>query len=131
MRKVSDKGTDIAITLDQGSTLKHNDVILMDDSKMILAKIEPEDVAMIEVKDSGILNGDDEAIAIALRIGHTIGNLHRPIKIEGKKVNFPIQTEGEIDTFRKLLHHVVDDHIEIKRITMVFEPDEGAEVHEH
>src|ERR671926_57958 len=57
MRKTSDKGTDIALTLPQGMHLKHGDVVMLTENKMVIVEIEPENVAMLEIK--GNLNGDD------------------------------------------------------------------------
>jgi urease accessory protein len=127
MRKTSDKGTDIALTLPQGTHLKHGDVLMLTENKMIIVEIEPENVAMLEIK--GNLYGDD-IIKLPATVGHTIGNLHRPIKIEENKIYFPIQADSEIDMFRKLLGSV-NEHIEINKTKIVFEPDEGMNIHEH
>ena len=107
MRKTSDKGSDIALVLPQGTHLKHGDVIMLTEN----------------------LNGDD-IIKLPVTIGHTIGNLHRPIKIEQNKIYFPIQADSEIDMFRKLLG-TANEHIEINKTKIVFEPDEGMNIHEH
>ncbi len=127
MRKSSDKGTDIAITLPPGSKLRHGDVVLLSDDKMIIVELEPENVAVVQIKEN--IHKDD-LIEVPVRIGHTIGNLHRPIKLEGNRIYFPIQTEGELDMFRKLFGHM-NEHLEIKGSKMVFEPEEGMDVHEH
>jgi urease accessory protein len=127
MRKTSDKGTDIAFTLPQGTQLRHKDVVLSSPNKMIIIEIEPESVATISINEEvGNLN----SIEIPVRLGHTIGNLHRPIRIEGRKIYFPIQAETEIEMFRKLLDPITD-HIEISKTQMVFEPEEGSHIHEH
>ncbi len=89
MRKTSDKGTDIALTLPQGTHLRHGDVIMLTEDKMVVVEIEPENVAMIEIKDN--IHNDNDIIEVPVRVGHTIGNLHRPIKLEGNKIYFPIQ----------------------------------------
>ena len=127
MRKTSDKGSDIALVLPQGTHLKHGDEIMLTENKMVTVEIEPENVAMLEIK--GNLNGDD-IIKLPVTIGHTIGNLHRPIKIEQNKIYFPIQADSEIDMFRKLLG-TANEHIEINKTKIVFEPDEGMNIHEH
>jgi urease accessory protein len=127
MRKTSDKGTDIALTLPQGTHLKHGDVIMLIENKMVIIEIEPENVAMVEIK--GNLH-DDDIIKLPVTVGHTIGNLHRPIKIEENKIYFPIQADSEIDMFRKLLGSV-NEHIEINKTKIVFEPEEGINIHEH
>ena len=127
MRKTSDKGTDIALTLPQGTHLRHGDVIILTEDKIVIVEIEPENVAMVEIKYN---IHDDDIIKVPVIIGHTIGNLHRPIKLEENRIYFPIQVDSEIDMFRKLFASV-NEHIEIKNTKMVFEPDEGTSIHEH
>jgi urease accessory protein len=127
MRKTSDKGTDIALTLPQGTHLRHGDVIMLTEDKIVIVEIEPENVAMVEIR--GNIH-DDDIIKVPVTIGHTIGNLHRPIKLEEDRIYFPIQADSEIDMFKKLLASV-NEHIEIKKTKMVFEPDEGTIIHEH
>ena len=127
MRKTSDKGTDIAFTLPQGIQIRHKDVVLSSPNKMIIIEIEPESVATISInEDVGNLN----SIEIPVRLGHTIGNLHRPLRIEGRNIYFPIQADTELEMFRKLLDPIID-HIKINKAHMVFEPEEGSPIHEH
>lgn len=127
MRKTSSKGTDIALILPQGTQLRHGDVIMVTEEKMVIVEMEPENVAVIEIKDN-VRNHD--IIEIPVRVGHTIGNLHRPLKLEGNKIYFPIQAESELEIFRKLFAPI-DEHLEINKTKMVFEPQEGTEIHEH
>lgn len=127
MRKSSDKGTDVVLTLPQGSNLRHGDVIILNQDKMIIVELDPEDVAMIEIKNN---LHEDDIIEVPVKVGHTIGNLHRPIKLEGNKIYFPIQADTEIDMFKKLFSPL-SNHVEIKKVHVVFESEEGTEVHEH
>jgi urease accessory protein len=127
MRKTSDKGTDVALTLPQGTHLKHGDVLLFAENRMLIVEIEPENVAMLEIK--GNLHNHD-ILRLPVTIGHTIGNLHRPIKIEENKIYFPIQADSEIDMFRKLLGSA-NEHIKITNTKIVFEPDDAMNIHEH
>lgn len=127
MRKTSNKGTDIALILPQGTQLRHGDVIMVTEEKMVIVEMEPENVAVIEIKDN-VRNHD--IIEIPVRVGHTIGNLHRPLKLEGNKIYFPIQADSELEIFRKLFAPIAE-HLEINRTKMVFEPQEGTEIHEH
>ena len=83
---------------------------------------------MIEIKDN--IRAGSILPRYPVRVGHTIGNLHRPIKLEGNKIYFPIQADAELEMFSKLFAHV-NDHLEIKKTKMVFEPEEGTELHEH
>jgi urease accessory protein len=127
MRKRSSKGTDIALTMTPGTKLRHGDVLMAANDKMITIELEPENLAVIQVKDN---IHEQDAVQVPVAIGHTIGNLHRPIKIEGRKIYFPIQADSEIDMFKKIFGQLLD-HMEITQAKMVFEPEEGADVHEH
>ena len=127
MRKISDKGTDVALTLPPGTRLKHGDVIIITENKMVVVGIEPESVIMIEIRDN---IHQDDVVEVPVRIGHTIGNLHRPIKLEGNKIYFPIQADTELEMFKKLFEPV-KEHLDIKKTTLVFEPEDGTEIHEH
>ncbi len=136
MRKTSDKGTDIGFILPSRSRLRDRDVVFLDNTKMILIELSPELVAVLSFKISpssskypGQINNVD-FINMAIKIGHTIGNLHRPLKLEENKIVFPIQSMGEVDLFQRLLPHL-NDHIVIKTDNMIFEPDQGFDVHEH
>ena len=127
MRKISDKGTDVALTLPPGTRLKHGDVIIITENKMVVVGIEPESVIMIEIREN---IHQDDVVEVPVRIGHTIGNLHRPIKLEGNKIYFPIQADTELEMFKKLFEPV-KEHLDIKKTTLVFEPEDGTEIHEH
>jgi urease accessory protein len=125
MRKSSDRGTDLALILPPGIRLKHGDVIILTDNKMVIVEIEPENVLMIEIKEN-----EDDVVEVPLRVGHTIGNLHRPIKIERHKIYFPIQADTEVEMFKKLFEPI-NEHLDIKKRMMVFEPEEWMEMLEH
>ena len=127
MRKTSSKGTDIALIMTPGTKLRHGDVLLVTNDKMVIMELEPENVAVIQVKDN---IPEHDAVQVPVTIGHAIGNLHRPIKLEGRKIYFPIQTDSEIDMFKKTFGRLLD-HLEITQAKMVFEPEEGTDVHEH
>jgi urease accessory protein len=127
MRKSSDQGTDLAMILPPGIRLKHGDVMILTDNNMVVVEIEPENVLMIEIKEN---IHDEDVVEVPLRVGHTIGNLHRPIKLERHKIYFPIQADTEVEMFKKLLEPI-NEHLNIKKRMMVFEPGEGMEMHEH
>jgi urease accessory protein len=127
MRKTSNKGSDVAIMLPQSVHIKHGDVLLLNNDKIIIVEIQPEKVAVIAVKNN-IASG--HLFEMAVKVGHTIGNLHRPIKLEDNKIILPIQAESELDLLKKVLGSI-KELIDITSTTMVFEPEEGADVHEH
>jgi urease accessory protein len=127
MRKTSSKGTDIALIMTPGTKLRHGDVLLVTNDKMVIMELEPENLAVIQVKDN---IPEHDAVQVPVTIGHAIGNLHRPIKLEGRKIYFPIQTDSEIEMFKKIFGRLLD-HLEITQAKMVFEPEEETDVHEH
>ncbi|MGN6628544.1 MAG: urease accessory protein UreE, partial [Candidatus Nitrosocosmicus sp.] len=126
--------TDIGFILPPGTRLKDQDIVFLDSNKMIVIKLATELVAIISFKnqasDEYQKQKKDILTNIAIKIGHTIGNLHRPLKIENNKVIFPIQTKEEINLFQRLLVDV-KDHINITFDEIVFEPDQGFDIHEH
>jgi urease accessory protein len=97
LRRRTDRGTDIGLVLEPGSRLYHGDVLVL--TKVIVVEQLPEKVVTI-----GIKKGEAEKmVGLAALIGHAIGNRHRPIAVDHGAISFPIQTESEVDTFRKLL----------------------------
>jgi urease accessory protein len=127
MRKRSSNGTDIALVMTPGTKLRHGDVLMVANDKMVTIELEPENLAVIQVKDNIL---EHEVIKIPATIGHAIGNLHRPIKLEGRKIFFPIQADSEIEMFKKIFGRLLD-HLEITQAKMVFEPEEGMDIHGH
>jgi urease accessory protein len=56
--------------------------------------------------------------------------MHRPIKILGEQIFFPIQSDSELDLFEKLLFSL-RDNLDISKNNIIFEPDAGYNIHEH
>lgn len=127
LRKVSDRGTDLALTLIPGSHINDGDVVLLTEEKMVIATRVPENVAILSI-DSNLIT--DQLFDIAIKLGHTIGNMHRPIKITNGKIYFPIQSEFEIELFQKLFSKL-RGNIDIKLENMIFDPDPGYDIHGH
>ncbi|MEM3161329.1 MAG: urease accessory protein UreE [Nitrososphaera sp.] len=119
MRKSTDRGTDIALSMPAGTRLRHGDVVSLAD-RMIVVAIEPENVAIVRLK-----NGDART---AVLVGHAIGNLHRPIRVEGDRIILPVQSDGEVEMLRRQLGPLAGN-VDITRDFVVFEPEAGA--HEH
>lgn len=128
MRKITNRGTDIALILAQGTALKNGDVVFLTKDKIIIVEVEPENVAVLTLKLDNIQERD--LFALAIRIGHTLGNMHRPIKVEGEKIYVPIQAETEIELLNKIFQST-HDYLDITQDKIIFEPDEGLMEHEH
>ena len=127
IRKISDKGTDLALTLIPGSHINNGDVVMLSEEKMVIANRTPENVAMISLKG---LMSQDQLFETAIKIGHTIGNMHRPIKVVSDKIYFPIQSQSEVELFQTHLSNLINN-IVIKSENIIFEPESGYDVHEH
>lgn len=127
IRKISDKGTDLALTLIPGYHINNGDVVMLTEEKMVIANRTPENVAMISLK--GIMS-EDQLFETAIKIGHTIGNMHRPIKIVGGKIYFPIHSQSEVGLFQTLLSNLINNIVIISE-NIIFEPEAGYDVHEH
>lgn len=119
MRKSTDAGSDVALAMPAGTRLRHGDVVHLSD-RMIVIEIEPEKVAVVRLKDSDART--------AVLVGHTIGNLHRPVKVEDGRIILPIQSDSEIEMLRRQLGPIAGS-VDITQDVMVFEPEAGA--HEH
>ena len=146
MRKVSDKETDIGFILPSRTHLRDGDVVFIDDTKMIVIKLSTELVAILNIKNHLHNHHEhkhdhdhehkheqanyNELTNVAIKVGHTIGNLHRPLKIENHDIIFPIQSPDEIDLFLRLLSDL-KDYIEIRSEQLIFEPDQGFDIHAH
>jgi urease accessory protein len=127
IRKLSNKGTDLALTMEPSSHINDGDVVLLTEEKMIIAKRESENVVVIS------LNNDissQQILELAIKLGHIIGNMHRPIRVTNNKVYFPIQSDSEIELFKKLFHNLMQN-IDLKNENIVFEPDLGYDIHGH
>jgi urease accessory protein len=127
MRKVSDRGTELALTLSPGSHLIDGDVIFLTDEKIIVVRRTVENVLVISLhKDIP----KDRILEVAIKIGHKIGNMHRPIKILGEQIFFPIQSNSELELFEKFFFSF-RNNLDISKDNIIFEPDAGYNIHEH
>jgi len=100
---------------------------MLSEEKMVIASRTPENVAMISLK--GLIS-QEQLFETAIKIGHTIGNMHRPIKVVSDKIYFPIQSQSEVELFQTLLSNLINN-IVIKSENIIFEPESGYDVHEH
>jgi urease accessory protein len=100
----------------------------MDDKKMILLTLESEAVAIITFKS--YYEDKENIFPLSVKIGHSLGNLHRPIKVTKNQVIFPIQAETELEMLKKMFSSF-SKFLDIQSDNMIFEPDEGSNIHEH
>lgn len=122
LRKETDCGTDVGFKLDPGVRLRHGDIIKNKDSKIIVEQL-PERVISVKFKETA-------PIDVKILLGHMIGNMHRPISIHHEEVLIPILADSEMDSFAKIIHHLVP-HLEMKIDQRIFISQSGVTPHEH
>ena len=125
-RKQTDKGTDIGCILDSEHKLHNGDVMYSNPEKFIVIEQIPEKVISIKIKK---IKANSEEILV--KLGHIIGNRHRPIQIDKNgQIIFPILSNSELDTFKKLFSEIIDN-LEMTVGQQIFEPKNGMNVHDH
>jgi len=125
-RKQTDRGTDIGCILDSEHKLHNGDVMYSNSEKFIVIEQIPEKVISIKIKK---IEANSEEILV--KLGHIIGNRHRPIQIDKNgQIIFPILSDSELDTFKKLFSEIIDN-LEIIVEQRIFEPRNGMDVHDH
>lgn len=120
LRKATEGGRDVAISLDRGVQLRDGDVLLWDDSTLVavVARIDLKDVLVIEL--AALATASREvALATSIELGHALGNQHWPAVVKGTKVYVPLTLH------RTVMASVMKTHA-LEGVTYTFVP--GAEV---
>lgn len=93
LRRTTDAGTDVAISLPRGSYLADDAVLADDGQRIIVVQRRPEPALLVsfspELDRTALLDA-------AVRIGHAFGNQHVPVEVDGNIVRVPITTSGEL-----------------------------------
>jgi urease accessory protein len=110
-----------------GSHICDGDVVLLAEERMVIAKRDTENVAIVTLNNDA---STQQILDTAIKLGHIIGNMHRPIRITSNKVYFPIQSDSEIQLFKKLFY-TLKQNIDITIKNIIFEPDSGFDIHGH
>lgn len=121
MRRVSDTGGDVIVSLEPGVFLNDGDIAYSGDEIILVEQI-PEMVIAVDI--SGVDSPD-----VLVMIGHAIGNLHRPISIRGTAIYLPAQAESELELFRSILK--VSGQVQVSIDRLVFKPDPRANIAGH
>jgi urease accessory protein len=91
LRKVTEGGAEVAISLDRGTQLRDGDVLAWDEARRtaIVAHVELNDVLVIELR--ALLDGPREvSMARCVRLGHALGNQHWAAVVKGTRVYVPL-----------------------------------------
>lgn len=123
LRKATDGGVEVAVSLDRGTQLRDGDVLHWDEARRtaIVAHIDLSDVLVI---DLSALAGAPRELAMArcLELGHALGNQHWPAVVKGQRVYVPLTVDQAV------MASVMKSH-SFEDVTYAFVP--GAEVIPH
>jgi urease accessory protein len=91
LRKATDSGVEVAVSLDRGTRLRDGDILHWDEARRtaIVAHVDLSDVLVI---DLSALAGVPPELAMArcLELGHALGNQHWPAVVRGQRVYVPL-----------------------------------------
>jgi len=91
LRKATEGGVEVAISLDRGTQLRDGDILLWDEARRIalVARVDLKDVLIIDL--SPLLDGPQEtSMARCVGLGHALGNQHWPAVVKGRRVYVPL-----------------------------------------
>jgi urease accessory protein len=94
LRKETESGTEVAISLDRGSRLRDGDILYRDraDGTVIVARVELGEVMVIDL--GGLWTcGPDELARTAVEVGHALGNQHWPAVVKGARIYVPVAVD--------------------------------------
>lgn len=120
LRKATDGGTVVAISLDRGAQLSDGDILVWEEARRtaVVARVDLPDVLVIDL--SAVLDGPPElSMATCVELGHALGNQHWPAVVTGTCVYVPLTVGHAVMT------SVLKTH-SFRHVSFAFAP--GAEV---
>ena len=91
LRKATEDGAEVAISLDRGTQLHDGDILAWDEARRtaIVARIELSEVLVIDL--GALLDGPREvSMATCVELGHALGNQHWAAVVKGTRVYVPL-----------------------------------------
>jgi len=118
LRKASEGGVELAISLPRSEHLHDGDVLYYDEDKKIIvvARIALKEVMVIELEGLEELAPQD-ILRICFELGHGLGNQHWPAVIKGSTVYVPLSVD------QKVMASVMRTHA-FERVKTYFAPGE-------
>ena len=105
LRKKTDGGQELAISLDRGTFMRDGDVLLWDEQEQraVVARLRLRDVMVINLEALSALPGG-EAMRTCIELGHALGNQHWPALVKDSRVFVPLTID------RKVMSSVMNTH---------------------
>ncbi|MSO70244.1 MAG: urease accessory protein UreE [Alphaproteobacteria bacterium] len=106
LRVISDAGTDCAIILARDERLEDGSVLLIDDQRAIVVRLDELRWLLLEPTD----------LAAALELGYFVGNLHWRVKFDGSQIKVAIENDEAFYRERlapmieRRLARIIDEH---------------------
>jgi urease accessory protein len=97
LRKATDAGVEIAISIDRGTQIRDGDILFWDEVRRaaIVAHVELKEVLVIGL--GALVGGPDEvAMARCVELGHALGNQHWPAVVKGLRVYVPLTVARDV-----------------------------------
>jgi urease accessory protein len=97
LRKATEGGAELAISLDRGTQLRDGDVLAWDEARRtaIVARVELAEVLVIDLR--GLSDGSRESsMARCVELGHAIGNQHWAAVVKHTRVYVPMTVAREV-----------------------------------
>jgi urease accessory protein len=120
LRKTSEAGVEVAISLDRGAQIRDGDILLWDETRRaaIVTRVDLKDVLIIDL--AALLDRPPEvSIPTGVELGHALGNQHWAAVVKGTRVFVPLTVA------RAVMASVMKTH-SFEGVTYEFVP--GAEV---
>lgn len=120
LRKATDSGLELAISLPRTEHLHDGDVLHHDpqSGRVVVARIALKEVMVIEMDGLAGMT-PPEVLRIAFELGHGLGNQHWPAVIKGTTIYVPLSVD------RKVMSSVMRTHA-FRHASMRFEPGESV-----
>ena len=97
LRKTSEGGIELAISLPRSEHLQNGDVLHYDEARnvMVVARIALKEVLVIELEGLETLT-PTEILRASFELGHGLGNQHWPAVIKGSTVYVPLAVDQKV-----------------------------------
>lgn len=97
LRKHTQGGEELAISLDRGTFIRDGDVLVWDAGtpSLVLARIRLRDVMAIHL-DALMQSDPTIALRTCVELGHALGNQHWPALVKGDRVYVPLTVDPKV-----------------------------------